>query len=117
MKNLIVVIVLLFSCMSFLTCGNDNGEVSVKDVANNICKCTNPVVEINVQLEKLQEEGKVEEITTLMSKAGEAMDKAVTCSKNHINENIKKEELRDALTSACDMNKILAEGLIETLFQ
>lgn len=104
----------LFTVILFSNCTND-GSASTQEAAKSICKCSEPLVEINQQMEVKKKEGKIEELTNLMGKAGEAMEKAIACTQENIDEKMNRENLRKALEKTCGINKRMAEDLVGKL--
>jgi len=99
-----------FLICSLLSCNDDYSAA-----AKNICACTPTLVQLNEQMEVLKRDGKIEELTQLMGKAGEAFEDAVKCAKKNELKNIDKPSLENALLQSCDMNEQMAKSLVEKL--
>ena len=116
MRNLMFVIILLSIAFSFTNCtGDGNNSGNSKDVAKEICDCAQPVVDLNQEIQNLGKNGKIDEMTNLMEKAGEAMDAAIKCAKKQTTDKTNKEELQELLISTCKMDKRMANDLVEKL--
>ena len=105
---------LLLFILIFSNCTNDT-SASNEEVAKNICECTKDLVKVNQQMAMLQRDGKIEELTRLMESAGEAMNKAVECAKQHISEKTDKEDLKKALEKNCGVDKRMVEDIVKKL--
>jgi len=109
-KNIILVVI---GMVIFASCAGDGA--SVENAAKNICECTQPLVKINQEVEALQRAGKLDEMTTLIEKAGIAFEAALKCTKENINETMDKEKLKTALGEECEMNPRLINNLMNKL--
>ena len=61
------------------------------------------------------ENGKIEDLTILMEKAGKINERVIKCAQKNDLKNIKKETLKNALIKNCEMNERMAEELIKQL--
>jgi len=115
LKFIIASVTVIFFSLNFMGCSNDGGEVSEKDMAKRICKCAEPNIKINKEIQSKLDAGNVEEATQLFQKAETTLDEAVNCSKDLYSENLKKEEIKNTLISTCGMNKAQASVLVERI--
>lgn len=109
------VIVFIFSITFFFSNCTDDESIPTEEVVNNICSCTQPVVQINEEIKALQIEGNIEAITSLVEKAGTAFDEAVKCTKNNASEKVDKIKLKKALVSNCKVEERMIDDLISKL--
>lgn len=104
---LLILTIIIFS--------NCTGDGSTQESAGNICKCVQPLVELNVKMDALKNEAKIEELTQMMETAGTTEATAIKCAQENINDKTNKESLKKALNKSCGMEGRMLEEFVGKL--
>ena len=116
-------IIILFCC-----CNTDNNtsepeketttttNVDPSALAQSICDCSQPLLDLNKELETMKNEGKIEELTAMMEKAGQVQGEVFMCSQKHKTEaSIDSEQLKKAIQKKCVLPEELVDKIIMNL--
>lgn len=101
--------------LTIVVFSNCTGDASTKESADNICKCVQPLVELNVKMDALKNEAKIEELTQMMEQAGATEATAIKCAQESVDEKTNKEDLKKALNKSCGMEGRILEEFVGKL--